>query len=72
MHNKLRVRRAELELSQHAVAVQIEGFSRDRLHRIERGYTEPTADEIQALAKALKTTPAELFPSLAEQREQVQ
>jgi transcriptional regulator with XRE-family HTH domain len=68
MHNKLRVRRAELDLSQHALAVQIEGLSRDRIHRIEREYVEPTADEIKALAKALKTTPAELFPTLAEQQ----
>lgn len=68
MHNKLRVRRAELELSQHAVAIRIEGLSRDRLHRIERGYADPTTDEIVALAKALDTTPAELFPALAEQQ----
>jgi transcriptional regulator with XRE-family HTH domain len=65
MHNKLRVRRAELELSQHAVAQKIEGLSRDRLHRIERGYADPTADEIAALAKALDATAAELFPTLA-------
>ena len=68
MHNKLRVRRAELELSQHAVAVKIEGLSRDRLHRIEKGYADPTAEEIEALARALDTTPAELFPTLAEQQ----
>lgn len=68
MHNKLRVRRAELELSQHAVAIQIEGLSRDRLHRIEKGYAEPTSEEIASLASVLDAKPHELFPTLAEQQ----
>lgn len=68
MKNRLKVRRAELELSQDALALRINGMGRDRIFRIEKGYAEPTAEEIAALAKALKATPAELFPTLAEQQ----
>lgn len=71
MHNKLRVRRAELDLSQHELArrlAKFDGLSRDRIHRIEREYAEPTEEEIAALARALDTTPDALFPGLAEQQ----
>lgn len=67
MTNKLRVRRAELDITQHDVAQRI-GIHRDRFWRIENGYTEPTADEIKSLARALEAKPEELFPALAEQQ----
>jgi transcriptional regulator with XRE-family HTH domain len=67
MTNKLRVRRAELDVTQHDVAQRI-GIHRDRFWRIENGYTDPTSDEIAALARVLDTTPAELFPGLGDQQ----
>lgn len=67
MTNKLRVRRAVLDVTQHDVAQRI-GIHRDRFWRIENGYTDPTTEEIDALARALDATPAELFPTLAEQQ----
>ena len=71
MENRLRVRRAELDITQFQVAKKI-GLDHSKLSRIENGYQDPTPDEIAALARVLDTTPAKLFPTLAEQREQVQ
>jgi transcriptional regulator with XRE-family HTH domain len=67
MKNKLKLRRVELGLIQIRAA-QKAGIHTTRLSYIENELAEPTDDEIKALAKALKTTPAELFPSLAEQQ----
>lgn len=71
MKNRLKLRRTELELIQMEVAPKA-GISQTRLSHIENELVEPTTEEIAALAKALKTTPAEIFPTLAEQHEQVQ
>lgn len=44
------------------------GIHHTRISRIENGLVAPTDDEIKSLAKALKSTPVDLFPSLAEQQ----
>lgn len=64
MRNTLRVLRAghgEHGVSQHTVA-QALGIHRDRLHRIERGYTEPTPDERKALAAYFGVRESVVFP----------
>jgi transcriptional regulator with XRE-family HTH domain len=61
----LRVRRAELEVNQFAVA-DAAGMGRDRYARIELGYADPTPDEEKAIARALKCKRADLFPEVAE------
>lgn len=70
MENTLRARRAALgkSFTQERVAKKV-GFDHTKLSRIENGLIDPTRDEIKALAKALKTTPAELFPGLADQQQ---
>lgn len=70
MKNRLRVRRAELDVTQFQVAKKV-GFDAAKLSRIENGLVDPSADDIAALAKALKSTPAELFPTLAAQQAEV-
>lgn len=67
MKNRLRVRRAELDVTQFQVARKV-GFDAAKLSRIENGLVDPSAEDIAALAKALKAQPHELFPSLAEQQ----
>jgi transcriptional regulator with XRE-family HTH domain len=67
MENRLRVRRAELDVTQFQVAKKV-GVDHSKLSRIENGYQDPTPDEIAALARVLDTTPETLFPSLAEQQ----
>lgn len=64
MENRLRVRRAELDITQFEVAGKA-GINHTKLSRIENGLIDPTVDEIAAIAKALKATPVELFPTLA-------
>lgn len=64
MKNKLKLRRVELGLLQLTTA-QKAGMAASRLSYIENELVDPTVDEIKALAKALKTTPVELFPTLA-------
>jgi transcriptional regulator with XRE-family HTH domain len=71
MENRVRVRRAELRVTQFEISRRAK-INETKLSRIETGLIDPTADEVKALAKALGTTPVELFPTLAEQREQVQ
>jgi transcriptional regulator with XRE-family HTH domain len=68
MKNKLRVRRAELDVTQFEIARKV-GFDAAKLSRIENGLVDPSTEDIAALAKALKTTPAELFPGLSEQQQ---
>ena len=70
MKNRLRVRRAELDVTQFEIAREV-GFDAAKLSRIENGLVDPSTDEIAALAKALKAKPHELFPSLAEQQAEV-
>lgn len=69
MENRVRVRRAELRVTQFEISRRAK-INETKLSRIETGLIDPSADEIKALAKALNATPAELFPSLADQREQ--
>lgn len=64
MRNTLRVRRAEhgeRGISQHALALAL-GIHRDRIHRIEVGYAEPTPEEMQTLADYFGCSIAKLFP----------
>lgn len=67
MENRLRVRRAELDVTQFQVAKKV-GVDHSKLSRIENGHQDPTPEEIAALAKALDAQPHELFPTLAEQQ----
>jgi transcriptional regulator with XRE-family HTH domain len=69
MENRVRVRRAELRVTQFEISRRAK-INETKLSRIETGLIDPTADEIKKLAKALNATPQELFPSLAEQRAQ--
>lgn len=71
MENRLRVRRAELDVTQFEVAKKI-GLDHSKLSRIENGYQDPSPDEIKALARALDAQPHELFPTLAAQQAEVQ
>ncbi|MEI8352411.1 MAG: helix-turn-helix transcriptional regulator [bacterium] len=57
---KIRTRRQELNLSQLAVAERA-GMSRAHLTRIEGGNTTPYFDTVERIAKALKTSPANLL-----------
>lgn len=61
MTNRLRIARAEKEVNQTLTAKAI-GIGRDRYLRIELGYTDPTNDEIAALALFFEKPAAELFP----------
>jgi transcriptional regulator with XRE-family HTH domain len=68
MTNELHVWRAKRgRISQRDLA-KAAGITADRYWRIENDYAAPTDDEVNALARELKTTPAELFPTLAEQQ----
>lgn len=67
MENRLRVRRAELDVTQFQVAKKV-GVDHSKLSRIENGYQDPTPEEIAALARVLETTAHELFPTLADQQ----
>lgn len=64
MQNRLRVRRAELDITQFEVARAVR-IDHSKLSRIENGYQDPTADERAALARVLKTSEEALFPELA-------
>lgn len=70
MENRLKVRRAERNVTQLTLA-QLVGVSDTQISLVERGLIDPSAELIDALVKALDTTHAELFPSLAEQRAEV-
>jgi predicted transcriptional regulator len=56
-----RVRRAALDLTQRKAA-DAAGVELNRFVRIENGFTDPTDAEIKRIAKALKSTRADLFP----------
>jgi transcriptional regulator with XRE-family HTH domain len=60
--NRLRVLRAEREISQDDLAIRA-GVSRNRYWRIEKGYDPPTESERSKLAKALRVDESALgFP----------
>jgi transcriptional regulator with XRE-family HTH domain len=64
MINTLRIRRAERRASQMRLAEQA-GISHNRYWRIENGHAVPTEVERSALAAALGTTEAEIWPEPA-------
>ena len=57
--NRLKVLRAECEISQLDLALKV-GLSRDRYWRIENGYDDPSESELRKLAKALRVEEAAL------------
>lgn len=60
--NKLRVRRAELDITQGRAA-KVAGMGRYRFWQIENGEgPDATPDEQRAIAKALKAKTGDLFP----------
>jgi transcriptional regulator with XRE-family HTH domain len=59
--NRLRVLRAEKEISQLDLATKAR-IKEYRYWRIENGYVIPTDDERDALARALKVTVLDVFP----------
>lgn len=63
----MRVRRAEQDVTQLDVALKV-GVSHSHISLMERGHVDPTPDLAKKIAKVLKTTPEELFPTLAEQQ----
>jgi transcriptional regulator with XRE-family HTH domain len=64
--NRLRVRRAELDITQGRAA-KAAGMGRYRFWQIENGDgPEATDDEIKNICKALKCKRADLFPEVAE------
>lgn len=68
MTNELHVWRAKRgRISQRDLA-KAAGITADRYWRIENDYAVATEDEIAALSRVLDATPAELFPTLAEQQ----
>lgn len=61
--NRLRVLRAEKEISQLDLALRV-GISQSKLSLIENDYTEPTAGERASLATALGVSEVEVFPEV--------
>jgi transcriptional regulator with XRE-family HTH domain len=59
--NRLRVLRAEKEVSQLDIAMKA-GVKEYRYWRIENRYVIPTPDECAAIAKALKVPVVDVFP----------
>lgn len=57
--NRLKVLRAECEISQMDLALTV-GLSRDRYWRIENGYDDPSESERRKLATALRVEEAAL------------
>ena len=62
--NRLRVLRAEYDLSQMEVAAYL-GCGHNRFWRIENGFQVPSKDERAKLAKLFKTDAASIFPEAA-------
>lgn len=63
-------RRVELDLTQHQLAERLPETSIDgqRISKWERGVNQPTADNLEALARALDTTVAELVAGPPKER----
>lgn len=64
--NRIREFRDRLGLSQTELARRVK-IAPQNLSNIERGRLAPWPKVMQALAKALKTTPEDLFPAQAKQ-----
>lgn len=65
--NRLKVLRAERNVSQVDTA-QKAGLEPNRYWRIEKGYRQPTSEELASIAAALGVAPTELgFPMAMEQ-----
>lgn len=62
--NSLKVRRAEKDVSQLRVAADT-GIPSDRYHRIEKGYVQPSADDIRKLTEYFGVPAAVIFPDMA-------
>lgn len=60
----LRARRAELGLSQEAVAAEA-SMDQSQYSRIERGEVDPSIRTLTRIARALGTTPSELLRGIA-------
>ena len=60
--NRLRVLRAEFDLSQMEVAAYL-GCGHNRFWRIENGFQEPSDEERKKLAKLFKRPISDVFPS---------
>lgn len=60
----LRSRRAELGLSQEAVASEA-AMDQSQYSRIERGEVDPSIRTLTRVARALQTTPSELLRGIA-------
>lgn len=60
VNRRLRVLRAERDLSQMETAAQAQ-IALNRYWRIENGYAEPTEDEQDALAKVFGLAKVEVF-----------
>jgi putative transcriptional regulator len=68
MENRLRVRRAEQDVTQLELALKV-GISDSQISLMERGHIDPTPKLAAKMARALKTTPEALFPGLSEQQQ---
>lgn len=62
--NRLRVLRAERDITQMDLALKAR-ISHNRYWRIEAGYVTATDEELARIARALKATPQDVYPSLA-------
>lgn len=63
--NRLRVWRADRHVTQFKLAHK-SGIATSRISQIENGHIEPTQDERDRLARALKADVAEVFPPVQE------
>ena len=61
LYQNIRNRRKELGMSQEELAKKVGYTSRSTIARIENGEIDLSRSKIVAIAKALKTTPAELM-----------
>jgi transcriptional regulator with XRE-family HTH domain len=59
---RLRVLRAQANLNQRITAERA-GMTLLRYHEIEKGYRSPDQDDVEAIAKALRVTPADILPT---------
>ena len=62
MTNRIRIRRAELRISQLDTALEA-GISPGRLWKLENGYARPTDEERSSIATVLNTDSAALWPT---------
>ena len=67
MENRLRVRRAEQDVTQLELAQKV-GVSDSQISLMERGHIDPSPEMAAKIAEVLDTTPTAIFPGLAEQQ----